>query len=392
MDENNNFSSRSNSRSGSVESTSSSYERDKLQRQLFQERRAVICGFIALKSNVSFFSFISLMIVFLLAGGGIFYAIEYPADMRRIEREMIQYQEDKGVVMETLLSYTGQNSSAAQELYDELKAHSVGLQNFTNRDLEENHWDLEHSAIFSFTVVTTIGYGTFAPETSSGQMFLIVYALFGLPVAGLTLGFFAERTLYIFTWLSQVGSDKAEEAFRSFDADGSGFLEKAEFQDAVRLLRFNLSESAFETLWNGIDKDGGGTVNIDEFREAVEYMNADVTEASGRRTRVVVTIIGILFWIIVGMVVFMFTEKWPPQQSFYFVIVTLTTIGLGDLFPISRPGLYFLIFFALVGLGLIAVLFSLVEGFFRELKDIGEDSKKDPTEEESNDSSTNEVT
>jgi len=335
------------------------------------------------------------MVALLLAGGGIFHAIEFPAYRNKIERDVMQHQLDKEMVMETLLEYTGQNSSAAQELYDELRKYTLGLKNFTNKELDHNHWDLEHSAIFSFTVVTTIGYGTFAPTTSSGQIFLIIYALVGIPVAGLTLGFFAERTLYIFTWLSQVGSDKAEEAFRAFDADGSGFLEKDEFQYAVALLGFNLDDNAFDKLWNSIDTDGGGTVNIDEFRGAVEYMNADVTEASGRKTRVIVTLIGILFWMIVGMVVFMFTENWSPQKSFYFVIVSLTTIGLGDIFPISRPGLYFLIFFALVGLGLVAVLLSLVEGVFRELKELGEDSKKgydDDSHENSIESSTNEVT
>lgn len=36
--------------------------------------------------------------------------------------------------------------------------------------------------MFSFSVISTIGYGNITPETPAGKLFTIFYALFGIPV------------------------------------------------------------------------------------------------------------------------------------------------------------------------------------------------------------------
>ena len=54
---------------------------------------------------------------------------------------------------------------------------------------ETNHWTFAFSCLFAFTVITTIGYGTFTPATVGGQMFLIFYALVGIPAAGFALAY-----------------------------------------------------------------------------------------------------------------------------------------------------------------------------------------------------------
>ena len=139
--------------------------------------------------------------------------------------------------------------------------------------------------IFSFTIITTIGYGTQSPNTIAGQLFLILYALIGIPIAGLSFGFFAEQMLCIFTWLSKIGRDKIEEAFLHFDEDNSGLLEKEEFREAVRMLGIQISPEAFNKFWCEIDSDGGGTIDLQEFREAIEVLHADVTEFAGKKTK-----------------------------------------------------------------------------------------------------------
>lgn len=45
-------------------------------------------------------------------------------------------------------------------------------------------WTFYHAFFFSFIVCSTIGYGNISPHSMSGQMFLIVYALIGIPVNG----------------------------------------------------------------------------------------------------------------------------------------------------------------------------------------------------------------
>ncbi|OCT64886.1 hypothetical protein XELAEV_18041123mg [Xenopus laevis] len=51
-----------------------------------------------------------------------------------------------------------------------------------------SNWDMSSSFFFAGTVVTTIGYGTLAPRTPGGQIFCVIYALFGIPLNIIVLG------------------------------------------------------------------------------------------------------------------------------------------------------------------------------------------------------------
>ena len=87
-----------------------------------------------------------------------------------------------------------------------------------------------------------------------------------------------------------------------------------------------MHECSFQDkLWHKIDDDKSGNVDLDEFREAIVYMHADVTEAAGRKQRITVTLVGIFGWIGIGGIVFTFTENWEPEETFYFLFVSLTT-------------------------------------------------------------------
>jgi hypothetical protein len=57
--------------------------------------------------------------------------------------------------------------------------------------------------------------------------------------------------------------------------------------------------------------------------------------------------------LISGTVVFHYLEGWRWIDSLYFCVVTLTTIGYGDLYPVTDIGKLFNMFYILIGLGLI---------------------------------------
>jgi hypothetical protein len=64
--------------------------------------------------------------------------------------------------------------------------------------------------------------------------------------------------------------------------------------------------------------------------------------------------------IAVGSVVYMLVEHWGPIDAVYFCVVTLATVGYGDLHPTTDVGKVFTVFYILGGLGIIA-------GFVTEL-------------------------
>ena len=56
-----------------------------------------------------------------------------------------------------------------------------------NRYADCKRWSVGNSFVFSFTTITTIGYGTMAPVTQLGRGFCILYNLLGVPLNGILI-------------------------------------------------------------------------------------------------------------------------------------------------------------------------------------------------------------
>lgn len=330
-----------------------------LHHQFKNHNQVKFCGINVNKCIFHGLSLAAIYVLLLVVGGAVFHFIEHPHEVRYHEETVEKYEFEVKQIINILNShnYTGVEGDT-WELYHKLQENSMGFQ---KRPDFQNTWGFAKSVIFSFTLITTIGYGIDCPQRMAGQLFLVLYSLIGIPIAGMLLYFFAERTIFIFTWLSTVGRDKVEKSFLYFDKDNSGELEEDEFREAVKMLGFDLNPIDFKKLWSEIDLDGGGSIDLEEFRKAIEVMNADVTESAGQKNKVFITMAGIFVWFAFGVLVFSLVEHWSALESFYFVFVSLTTIGLGDVTPQTKAGSAFLVFFGMIGLGLVAVLITLLQ-------------------------------
>jgi len=66
----------------------------------------------------------------------------------------------------------------------------------------------------------------------------------------------------------------------------------------------------------------------------------------------------LLILLVVGAFTYSSVEKWNYLDSLYFTVVTVTTIGYGDLVPQTNIGKIFTMFFAFLGIATVFYFFS----------------------------------
>ena len=74
-----------------------------------------------------------------------------------------------------------------------------------------------------------------------------------------------------------------------------------------------------------------------------------------------------LIILLIGTFVYHYLEGWSYIDSLYFSVITLTTVGYGDLSPQTNGGKIFTIFYIFIGLGMIlSFLQTLFDHFNQE--------------------------
>ena len=70
--------------------------------------------------------------------------------------------------------------------------------------------------------------------------------------------------------------------------------------------------------------------------------------------------IALLGLLATGTVFYSVVEKWSPLDALYFSVISLATVGYGDLTPQTGLGKLFTIFFVLAGVGVLVIFVSEV--------------------------------
>jgi len=79
---------------------------------------------------------------------------------------------------------------------------------------------------------------------------------------------------------------------------------------------------------------------------------------SDRRTRPVLIYITVL--ILIGTVLYHWLEGWDWIDSFYFVVITLTTIGYGDFSPTTPLTKLITVYYGINGIMVLLLLYDMV--------------------------------
>jgi hypothetical protein len=88
--------------------------------------------------------------------------------------------------------------------------------------------------------------------------------------------------------------------------------------------------------------------------------------------------IWVLIVIAIGTTFYARIEGWRVLDALYFTIITLTTVGYGDLAPQTDPGKIFTMVYIFVGLSLISGFIILLGEHSKKLKMIGKKDDASP--------------
>ena len=333
----------------------------------------------------------------------------------------------------------GKRNMQAAEIYQMYRTQLEGIESST-------HWDVSGSLFFAFTVLTAVGYGSYAPVAFESKLAITVATIPGIVIFAYALGLFAGIVMNLVTHLKiEFGlarrrpgvSRRARvwaRALQKCDADGDGELTLDELvrgaDDICRLVGIDVGDGSAgrgytkKKKGNTQNKSGGGIDDDDDTAEesgddgtvgsrmtrdrektpsnslstraeaeARSFLRAAFEDAdvdnSGSLTMMesmamVSDLVRVretqlqeaqsweqlraaLFCIapVVAAAAFGFQHferaagnEFGILDAFYFVIVSLTTVGLGDIVPSEGLSMIYWYVWMTVGLGLIALILS----------------------------------
>lgn len=140
-------------------------------------------------------------------GGLAFSAIELPVEMaaaaaaRDQVRELRDHRAKLSAALENgLLDNDIDAKNSLDALMGAVSVEGIGIDD----DLEEpahHNWEFESSFFFCVTIMTTIGYGSFAPATAAGRLLVIPFGMIGICITGVVLSLLAVDIDIAITWL-----------------------------------------------------------------------------------------------------------------------------------------------------------------------------------------------
>ena len=193
------------------------------------------------------------------------------------------------------------------------------------------NFDMYGSAFFCFTLITTIGYGTFAPATTGGKIFACVYLLVGIP---LNLALFAELGKNLSYYLFEsfiVGKYKSARAglatSADADADGSGSISFDEVKAALNQGSVSATDDQIRALIAEVD-DGDGTLSPTEYDKLCDKL----AELSASRLEVMLNVSTFILSIVLWSALLPLSDPdtFGAVDGMYWAFITFSTVGLGD--------------------------------------------------------------
>ncbi|RGP60269.1 outward-rectifier potassium channel tok1 [Fusarium sporotrichioides] len=212
-------------------------------------------------------------------------------------------------------------------------------------------WSYLDAVYWAFVTLFTVGFGDYYPKTDLGRGLLIPFALAGIISLGLVISsvrsLIVEEGSRVVT--TGISNKRREKMIKKMVLRGHNYALEPIHDD------FSISITG---------PDEPHQSELERRNDEFTLMRRIQAEASTRR-RWVAMAISTFSWLVLwllGAVIFQVAEKayqnWSYFDAFYFCFEAWTTIGYGDLTPVSNAGRSFYVFWSLLALPAMTVLIS----------------------------------
>ena len=217
--------------------------------------------------------------------------------------------------------------------------------------------------------ITTVGYGDISPESAQDRLFTSFWILFGFLISATTLSFMVilivnrhdlklkKKRRELFEQGKRIQAARQTCSFehnpvqlKGMDPASTSQLEKPlNVPSKAKQTTSAYLRSIFfgKVITNGcMDSEESiqqENINLEEFIECnrQNYLKLEIDLRLG----VICNMLSICFLIFIGVIVFMHLENLSVNDAMYFTIVTVSTVGYGDITPTTDEGKIFSIFY-----------------------------------------------
>ncbi|KAL3079267.1 hypothetical protein niasHS_013661 [Heterodera schachtii] len=229
--------------------------------------------------------------------------------------------------------------------------HIYEQQQFLNDRSPNLKWNL----FFSTTWLASIGYGKNAPRTIGRRIFCMFYLTFGIPLYLVTL---ADLAKFCTEAINRFYTECIQIHFK--------FRQSYRRRNAINICK---SESDDVILVQPIDRRKRSKQIRKSLLQKNEHEMAEFLWKYLEKTQFVEVPFALVYLLLLGYIIFAsyivaYMENWSIWDGIYFIIMSVLTIGFGDIVPKNPNFILVILFVIIIGLIVTTTFIDMVGAYY----------------------------
>uniref|UniRef100_A0A7E4V272 Ion_trans_2 domain-containing protein n=1 Tax=Panagrellus redivivus TaxID=6233 RepID=A0A7E4V272_PANRE len=330
------------------------------------------------------------VVVYMFIGACLFYWLESGAEEERLAQKARELQREKSLLLKRMEEILQDKAALQPEKRGRFIEEAV---DHFHKQMDihfalEAEWTFLAAMYFAGTLFTTIGYGDIACQTAVGRAITVIYGIFGVPVMLMTLndlGKFLFKSINEFLDYMKVLSTR----FRKKKEDQVAIMEQGEAMSQSSKTRNSIDKRRVSFAL----RHGSETITLDQLSldmeavgtqgepsddavfnddELISIQQHDLEQQQHQplpiqNMPVTVALFITIGWIFFCAALFQLWEDWTYTESWYFMCISMSTIGLGDVSVKRRDMMVLCFLFVIIGLSLVSMCINVIQTALEDL-------------------------